>query len=35
MQHDSLPFAEVLPEETVPQAVADAAADFAQDEENT
>jgi putative transposase len=35
MQQDSLPFADVLPEETIEQAFADADADFAQDEENT
>jgi putative transposase len=35
MQQDSLPFARVLPEETIQQAFADAEADFAQDEENT
>jgi putative transposase len=35
MQQDGLPFAEVLPEETIQQAFADAEADFAQDEENT
>jgi len=35
MQHDSLAFAEALPEETIQQAFADADADFAQDEENT
>jgi putative transposase len=35
MQQDSLPFAQVLPEETIQQAFVDAEADFAQDEENT
>lgn len=35
MQQDGLPFADVLPEETIQQAFADAEADFAQDEENT
>jgi len=35
MQQDSLPFAQVLPEEAIQQAFADADADFAQDEENT
>jgi hypothetical protein len=35
LQQDGLPFADVLPEETVQQAFADAEADFAQDEENT
>src|SRR5258708_21418698 len=35
MQHDSLPFAEVLPGATVQQAFADAEAEFAQEEENT
>jgi putative transposase len=35
LQHDSLPFAQVLPEETIQQAFADAEADFAQDEEDT
>src|SRR6266700_7342957 len=34
MQHDKLPFAQVLPEETIAQAFADADADFAQDEED-
>ena len=34
MQQDSLPFAQVLPEQTIQQAFADADADFAQDEEN-
>jgi putative transposase len=34
MQHDSLPFADVLPEETIQQAFADAEADFAQDEDD-
>jgi hypothetical protein len=34
MQQDSLPFAQVLPEETIQQAFAEAEADFAQDEEN-
>jgi putative transposase len=34
MQHDSLAFAEALPEETIAQAFADADADFAQDEGN-
>ena len=32
MQHDGLSFADVLPEQTIEQAFADAAADFAQDE---
>ena len=35
MQQDNLAFAQVLPEETIQQAFADADADFAQDEENT
>lgn len=35
MQQDSLVFAQVLPEETIQQAFADAEADFAQEEENT
>ena len=34
MQHDSLPFAQVLPEATIQQAFADADADFAQEEGN-
>jgi putative transposase len=34
MQQDSLPFAQVLPEQTIQQAFADAEADFAQDEDN-
>jgi putative transposase len=34
MQHDGLPFADVLPEQTIQQAFADAEADFAQDEED-
>jgi putative transposase len=32
LQHDGLPFADVLPEPTIQQAFADAEADFAQDE---
>jgi putative transposase len=35
MQHDSLPFAEALPEEAIQQAFADAEADFALDEADT
>lgn len=34
LQHDGLPFADVLPEPTIQQAFADAEADFAQDEED-
>src|SRR5271163_364831 len=34
LQHDSLPFASVLPEETIAQAFADADADFGQDEDD-
>jgi len=34
MQHDGLPFADVLPEQTIQQAFADAEADFAQDEDD-
>jgi DDE family transposase len=33
MQHDGLPFADVLPEQTIQLAFADAEADFAQDED--
>lgn len=33
LQHDGLPFADVLPEETIQQAFADAEADFALDED--
>jgi putative transposase len=34
LQHDGLPFADVLPEPTIQKAFADAEADFAQDEED-
>src|SRR4051812_2021366 len=33
MQHDGLPFADVLPEQTIQQAFTDANSDFAQDED--
>jgi putative transposase len=34
LQHDGLPFAQVLPEDAIAQAFADAQADFAQDEDD-